>query len=118
MTAEARIANEEKEVEQLMEKQEIVQQIANKILGSITYPEFDGGNVPVPVAAKALGKDQSWVKAGIIVGWLPIGFATKDGKQLKSLEEINATTKATYYISPKKLWEISGFIYRGTTDNA
>lgn len=118
MKIETRIENEEREVEQLTQKQEIVQQIVNKILGGIVYPEFDGGNVPVPVAAKALGKDQSWVKAGLIVGWLPIGFATRNGKQLKSLEEINATTKATYYISPKKLWEISGFVYRGTTDNA
>lgn len=116
MKTEDRVKNEEKEVEQLMNNQEIVQEIANKIIGSIVYPEFEAGNVPVSVAAKALGKDQTWVKAGIIVGWLPIGFATRNGIQIKSLEEINASTKATYYISPKKLWEISGFVYRGSAE--
>lgn len=107
------IMGEEKEVRQLLEKQEVVEQIVNKLLGGLIYPEFAEGNVPVTVAAKALGKDQTWVKAGIIVGWLPIGYATKDGKQIKSMDEINANTKATYYISPKKLWELSGFLYKG-----
>lgn len=107
------IENEKKEVEELIKKQEVVQQIVNKLLGGIIYPEFSGGCVPVNIAAKALGKDQTWVKAGLIVGWLPIGYATRDGKQIKSLDEIKATSKTSYYISPKKLWELSGFVYKG-----
>lgn len=35
--------------------------------------EFIKGSVPVSVVAKVYGKDQSWVRAGIIAGWLPIG---------------------------------------------
>ena len=35
--------------------------------------EFATGSVPVMVAARIYGKDASWVRAGIISGWLPIG---------------------------------------------
>ena len=38
--------------------------------------EFATGSVPVMVAARIYGKDASWVRAGIISGWLPIGKAT------------------------------------------
>lgn len=31
-------------------------------------PEFTGRGVPVPVAAKALGRDPCYVRAGIIAG--------------------------------------------------
>lgn len=41
---------------------------------------FAQGSVPVVVAAKVYGKDPSWVRAGIIAGWLPIGMATRHGK--------------------------------------
>lgn len=34
--------------------------------------EFATGSVPVMVAARIYGKDASWVRAGIISGWLPI----------------------------------------------
>lgn len=37
---------------------------------------FKQGSVPVAVAAQVYGKDPSWVRAGIIEGWLPIGNAT------------------------------------------
>lgn len=33
---------------------------------------FSEGSVPVVVAAKVYGKDASWIRAGIIAGWLPI----------------------------------------------
>ena len=33
--------------------------------------EFATGSVPVMVAARIYGKDASWVRAGIISGWLP-----------------------------------------------
>lgn len=38
--------------------------------------QFPTGSVPVSVAARVYGKDASWVRAGIISGWLPIGKAT------------------------------------------
>ena len=42
--------------------------------------EFATGSVPVMVAARIYGKDASWVRAGIISGWLPIGKATRNGQ--------------------------------------
>ena len=42
--------------------------------------EFATGSVPVMVAARIYGKDASWVRAGIISGWLPIGKATRNAK--------------------------------------
>lgn len=45
--------------------------------------EFTIGSVPVAVAAKAYGKDASWVRAGIISGWLHIGRATRGGISCK-----------------------------------
>lgn len=41
---------------------------------------FASGSVPVAVAARVYGKDASWIRAGIISGWLPIGKATRNGK--------------------------------------
>ena len=43
---------------------------------------FETGSVPVRVAARGYGKDASWVRAGIICGWLPIGTATRDGERV------------------------------------
>lgn len=72
---------------------------------------FAGGSVPVSVAAKAYGKDPSWVRAGIILGWLPIGIATKNGKPVTSLSSGDGRTN--YYISPKRLYEETGYLWTG-----
>lgn len=47
--------------------------------------EFATGSVPVMVAARIYGKDASWVRAGIISGWLPIGKATRNGQLVTNL---------------------------------
>ena len=46
---------------------------------------FTPGSVPVVVVARVYGKDASWVRAGIISGWLPIGKATRNGKLITTL---------------------------------
>ena len=48
---------------------------------------FAPGSVPVAVVARVYGKDASWVRAGIISGWLPIGKATRNGKLITNIEE-------------------------------
>lgn len=64
---------------------------------------FPVGSVPVSVAAKVYGKDASWIRTGIVVGWLPIGTATRRGKQVTSLEEMDSKYgRINFYISPKK----------------
>ena len=76
--------------------------------------EFIKGSVPVIVAARVYGKDASWVRAGIIAGWLPIGKATRKGKLVTKVEDIDSRYgRINFYISPKKLWEETGYVWRG-----
>lgn len=76
--------------------------------------EFGKGCVPVTIAARVYGKDTSWVRAGIIVGWLPIGTATRKGKRVTKIEEMDSKLgRINFYISPKKLWEETGYIWKG-----
>lgn len=80
-------------------------------------PEFTGRGVPVPVAAKALGRDPCYVRAGIIAGWLPIGVATRKGKQITDIREMDSRKgRINYYISPKKLYEETGYLCKMQLD--
>ncbi len=75
---------------------------------------FETGSVPVRVAARVYGKDASWVRAGIISGWLPIGTATRDGERVTDLKQMDSRYgRINYYISPNKLYEETGFIWKG-----
>lgn len=76
--------------------------------------QFGKGSVPVALAAKVYGKDPAWVRAGIINGWLPIGKATRNGKLITNLEEMNSKFgRINFYISPKLLYEDTGFVWKG-----
>lgn len=76
--------------------------------------KFASGSVPVSVVARVYGKDASWVRAGIISGWLPIGKATRNGKLITRLEEVNSKFgRINFYISPKLLWEETGYLWKG-----
>lgn len=76
--------------------------------------KFAKGSVPVIVAARVYGKDPSWIRAGIIAGWLPIGMATRKGKRVTSIDEMNSKYgRINYHISPKRLYEETGYIWKG-----
>lgn len=76
--------------------------------------EFPQGSVPVAVAARVYGKDASWVRAGIVSGWLPIGKATRSGKLVTTVEEMDSRYgRINFYISPKRLYEEPGFLWKG-----
>lgn len=76
--------------------------------------EFPQGSVPVAVAARVYGKDASWVRAGIISGWLPIGKATRSGQLVTTIEEMDSRYgRINFYISPKRLYEETGFLWKG-----
>ena len=54
------------------------------------------------------------MRAGIIAGWLPIGTATRNGKLIQNVNEINSKYgRINYCISPKRLYEETGYIWRG-----
>lgn len=76
--------------------------------------EFPQGSVPVAVAARVYGKDASWVRAGIVSGWLPIGKATRSGKLVTTIEEMDSRYgRINFYIPPKRLYEETGFLWKG-----
>lgn len=70
--------------------------------------------VPVAEAAKIYGKDPCWVRAGIIAGWLPIGHATRKGKLITNVQDMNSKKgRINYYISAEKLYQDTGVRYTG-----
>ena len=76
--------------------------------------EFSIGNVPVSVAAEVFCKNPCWVRAGIIAGWLDIGVAIRHGKQVTDIQEMDSRKgRINYYISPKKLYEETGYLWKG-----
>lgn len=75
---------------------------------------FGTGSVPVRIAARVYGKDCSWIRAGIITGYLNIGTATRNGKVVTKIEEMDSRRgRINYYISPLKLYEDTGYIWKG-----
>ena len=75
---------------------------------------FERGSVPVIVAARVYGKDAAWVRSGIIAGWLPIGTATRNGEKITTIDQMNSKYgRINFYISPKKLYEETGYIWKG-----
>lgn len=80
-------------------------------MSELIFPE---GSVPIVVAARVYGKDAAWVRAGIISGWLPIGKATRKGKLVTDVKEINSRYgRINFYISPKRLYEETGYLWKG-----
>lgn len=76
--------------------------------------KFINGSVPVRIVAKIYGKDASWIRAGIIEGWLPIGAATRHGKLVTDAKAIgDRKGRINFYISPKKLYEETGYLWKG-----
>lgn len=75
---------------------------------------FGLGSVPVSVVARVFGKDANWVRAGIVSGWLPIGKATRNGTLVTDISQMNsAYGRINFYVSPKLLYEQTGYIWKG-----
>lgn len=76
--------------------------------------EFGKGGVPVRIVAEIYGKDPSWIRAGLITGYLPIGNATRNSQVITSIDQMNSKFgRINYYISPKKLYDETGYIWKG-----
>lgn len=75
-------------------------------------PKFDGKNIPVKEVAKLMGKDQQFIRQGIIKGILPIGVAFKKTIVDQKWNEEKESSQYDFYISPKLLWEYTGIIYK------
>ena len=97
----------------LTNAKEIAEHVSRMLIGAGSMPEFPIGSVPITEAAKILGKDASWVQAGIISGWLPIGKATQGDKVINSMSQLKRGARTNYYISPRLLWELTGYVWPG-----
>lgn len=75
-------------------------------------PEFDGRNIPVTEVAKLMGKDQQFIRQGIIRGILPIGVAFKKTIVDPKWNTEKESSQYDFYISPRLLWEYTGIIYK------
>ena len=72
------------------------------------------GRVPIAIVSYVYGKDACWVRAGLISGYLPIGIATRNGKRVTSISNMDSRLgRISYYVSPKKLYEETGFEWKG-----
>ena len=66
------------------------------------HMEFAKGGVPTKIAAEVFGKSEMWVRQMMNKGMLPIGIAMAP----------EGSTKMSVYISPKLLYEYTGYIYK------
>lgn len=82
---------------------DIASTVCRILVSGMQYPEFAVGSVPIEVAAKVFSKNPCWVRTGIENGWLPIGIATR----------LDDSKRANFYISPKLLWEFTGYVWKG-----
>lgn len=89
------------ELEQMKLTNEQLEKIARTITSIVAVPEFSSEKIPTKVVAKIYGKSEAWVRNGIIDGWLPIGHGTR------------SENRKNVYVSPKKLWEDTGFVWKG-----
>lgn len=66
-------------------------------------PEFPAENVPVTIAASIMGKDQMFLREAMKRGIIDLGVCyQKEG-----------SNQYDFYISPFKLWQLTGYIYKG-----
>lgn len=63
---------------------------------------FSGGNVPIADVARIMKKSPMYIRIGLQRGLLPIGIAIKKDDNRKNYD---------YYVSPKLLYEYTGFLY-------
>ena len=90
---------------------DLTDQISRRLQPAVTFPP---GSVPVRVAARVYGRDPNYIRAGIIAGWLPIGIATRDGKTVHDVQDMDSRKgRISYYISPKALYDQTGFAWKG-----
>ena len=69
--------------------------------------EFHPGSVPVMVASKVFGMDREVLMNSMDSGELDLGFVHKTPRKR------GKRPYRKFYISPKKLYELSGFMWRG-----
>ena len=84
-------------------------EVARIISGIPQMPEFSSETLTVADASQLIGLPITAIRAGIVYGWLPIGIAIQNNKPAKNL----SSGRITYIISPRKVYEVTGHIWKG-----
>ena len=95
-------------IKQIADVHHFAEEVARAMI-DIKMPEFASENMSVADASKLIGLPVTAIRAGIVYGWLPIGVAVHNNKPAKSLSE----GRITYFISPRKVWEVTGHVWKG-----
>lgn len=66
-------------------------------------PDFPAENIPVTIAASIMGKDQQFLREAMKRGLIDLGICYKK----ENSEQYD------FYISPFKLWQLTGYVYKG-----
>lgn len=70
-------------------------------------PEFDGANVPVREVARIMKKDALSIRLAMQNGLIDLGYCQKKPN----------SEQWEYYISPLKLFLLTGYVYREKKDS-
>ncbi len=68
-------------IQKAISAEELLNEMARK-LSSTQMPEFSSEPIGVEDASKLIGIPETSIRAGILNGWLPIGVALHNGKQV------------------------------------
>lgn len=71
----------------------------------MNYPEFAPSPVPMSVAEKVLKMSSKTIRRYMEKGVIDIGFITNASDKYRNT-----------YISPKKFWELTGYVWKGESD--
>nr|DAZ72653.1 MAG TPA: HTH-type transcriptional regulator [Caudoviricetes sp.] len=97
-------------IEQNAQVHQFAAEVARIISGIPQMPEFSNERLTVSDVSKMTGIPTSSVRAGIIYGWLPIGTAYRGNKVI---HDRKGSGRIEFVISPRKLWEETGYVWRG-----
>lgn len=98
-------------IQQNAEVHDFAEKIARIISGIPQMPEFANEKISIEDVSKMTGLTESAIRAGIIYEWLPIGTAIRNNKIVTTQSKKDGRTE--YIISPRKLWEEFGYVWRG-----
>lgn len=96
-------------IAETIKTQNAIEVLARKLSG-MQVPEFSSEPITVMDVSKLTGISEASVRKGIIYGWLPIGIAVRDGKEVHNPV---SSGKVNFIIYPRKIWELTGHIWRG-----
>ncbi len=86
---------------------EELKEFFEKIEKAIYHPEFADSPVPMEVAVKVLGMDSNTIRNRMEMGLMDIGSV------FPAVQKRGKRSYRSVYISPKKFYEYTGYIWRG-----